>query len=66
MSAAKAHNRRMQRQFLQLILTMLVFFNTEGAKADLWQFIFGLSGDNTAYDFMSAPISREVEWEMSM
>ena len=39
---------------------------TGGARADVWQFLFGLSGDNTAYDFMSAPIKREVEWETEM
>jgi len=43
---------------------MAVGAPAESVRADLWQFIFGLSGDNTAYDYMSAPISRAVNWEM--
>ena len=36
------------------------------AQAGLREFLFGLNGDNTAYDFMSAPIKRQVDWEMTM
>jgi hypothetical protein len=36
------------------------------AHADVWQFLFGLSGDNTAYDFMSAPDSRGVAFVMKL
>jgi hypothetical protein len=38
----------------------------ECAHADVWQFLFGLNGENTAYDYLSAPISRAVEFEMTM
>jgi hypothetical protein len=36
------------------------------AQADVGQFLFGLSGDNIAYNFMSAPVSRRVEFEMNL
>jgi hypothetical protein len=36
------------------------------ARADLSQYLFGLSGDNTAYDYMAAPVDRAVKWLMTM
>jgi hypothetical protein len=34
------------------------------ARADLSQYLFGLTGDNTAYDYMTAPIDQAVKWLM--
>jgi hypothetical protein len=47
------------------IMGLLALVN-DRAHADLWQFVFGLSGSNTAYDYMVAPTPRAVQWILHM
>src|SRR5690348_16583093 len=61
----------MKRLMLSAILIIGAFVSTftignNTSQADLWQYIFGLSGSNTEYDYMSAPISQQVYWDMHM
>jgi hypothetical protein len=57
----------------KLLLPLALFFGLGGvavpfsaAEGDIWQFLFGLSGDNMAYDFISAPISRRVDFGIAL
>lgn len=53
------------RQICVLIVELLGLQGTP-THADVWQSLFGLSGDNTAYDFLSAPESRSAAFVMRL
>ena len=48
------------------ILTIALLTLSKPAHSGVWQFLFGLSGDNTTYDFMAAPDSRSVAFIMKL